>query len=53
MKLSKPRIEPLTEAEWTDEQRKTLEPRYREGVVYNVTGYAFTAPFAGRPRGHT
>jgi alkylhydroperoxidase family enzyme len=38
MKLSKPRIDPLTEAEWTAEQRPTLEPRYREGVVYNVTG---------------
>ena len=38
MKLSKPRINPLTEAEWTDEQRKTLEPRYKEGIVYNVIG---------------
>jgi alkylhydroperoxidase family enzyme len=38
MKLSQARIEPLTEAEWTDEQRETLEPRYKEGVVYNVIG---------------
>ena len=38
MRLSKPRIAPLTEAEWTDEQRKELEPFYREGQVYNVVG---------------
>ncbi|HKA55562.1 MAG TPA: carboxymuconolactone decarboxylase family protein [Candidatus Binatia bacterium] len=38
MKLSRPRIAPLTEAEWTDEQRKVLEPRYKEGQVYNVLG---------------
>ena len=38
MKLSRPRITPLTEAEWTDEQRKVLEPRYKEGQVYNVLG---------------
>jgi 4-carboxymuconolactone decarboxylase len=36
MKLSTPRITPLTEAEWTDEQRKVLEPYYKEGRVYNV-----------------
>ncbi|MBI3797331.1 MAG: carboxymuconolactone decarboxylase family protein [Deltaproteobacteria bacterium] len=36
MKLSQPRIAPLTEAEWTDEQRKVLEPVYKEGRVYNV-----------------
>jgi len=29
---------PLTEAEWTDEQRKVLEPVYKEGRVYNVLG---------------
>ena len=38
MKLSKPRVSPLTEAEWTDEQRKVLEPVHREGRVYNVRG---------------
>jgi alkylhydroperoxidase family enzyme len=38
MKLSRPRIAPLTEAEWTAEQRKTLEPVYKEGRVYNVLG---------------
>ncbi len=38
MKLSKPRVSPLTEAEWTDEQRKVLEPVHREGQVYNVLG---------------
>jgi 4-carboxymuconolactone decarboxylase len=36
MKLSKPRITPLAEAEWTDDQRKVLEPYYKEGRVYNV-----------------
>ena len=38
MKLSQPRIGPLTEAEWTDEQRKVLEPFHKEGRVYNVIG---------------
>src|SRR5712692_5905028 len=38
MKLSQPRITPLTEAEWTDEQRKVLEPVHKEGRVYNVLG---------------
>ncbi len=38
MKLSQPRITPLTEAEWTDEQCKVLEPVYKEGRVYNVLG---------------
>ena len=38
MKLSQPRITPLTQDEWTDEQRETLESRYREGQVYNVMG---------------
>ena len=36
MKLAQPRITPLTEAEWTDEQRQVLEPVYKEGRVYNV-----------------
>ena len=38
MKLSQPRITPLTETEWTDEQRKVLEPVHKEGRVYNVLG---------------
>ncbi len=38
MKLSQPRITPLSEAEWTDEQRKVLEPVHKEGRVYNVLG---------------
>jgi hypothetical protein len=38
MRLAKPRIAPLTEAEWTDEQRKLLEPFYQEGKTYNVLG---------------
>jgi 4-carboxymuconolactone decarboxylase len=36
--LSQPRIAPLTEAEWTDEQRKELDPYYKEGQLYNVVG---------------
>jgi 4-carboxymuconolactone decarboxylase len=38
MKLSQPRITPLAESEWTDAQRKVLEPMYREGQLYNVAG---------------
>jgi 4-carboxymuconolactone decarboxylase len=38
MRLSQPRIAPLTEAEWTEEQRKMLEPFYQEGKTYNVLG---------------
>src|SRR5713101_4723283 len=38
MRLSKPRIAPLTEAEWTEEQRKMLEPFQQEGKTYNVIG---------------
>ena len=38
MKLSKPRITPLAESEWTEEQRKVLEPYHKEGRVYNVLG---------------
>lgn len=36
MKLSQPRISPLRESEWTDEQRGVLEPFHREGLIYNV-----------------
>lgn len=38
MRLSQPRIAPLTEAEWTEEQRRVLEPFYKEGQTYNVVG---------------
>jgi alkylhydroperoxidase family enzyme len=38
MRLAKPRIAPLTEAEWTSEQRKLLQPFYEEGKTYNVLG---------------
>ncbi|MBI3245545.1 MAG: carboxymuconolactone decarboxylase family protein [Deltaproteobacteria bacterium] len=38
MRLSQPRIPPLTETEWTEEQRKVLEPFYKEGQTYNVVG---------------
>lgn len=35
---SAPRIAPLAETEWTEEQRKELEPIYKEGQLYNVVG---------------
>lgn len=38
IRLSQPRISPLTEAEWTEEQRKVLEPFHKEGQTYNVVG---------------
>ena len=38
MKLSQPRITPIGEDEWTDEQRESLEARSRAGHVYNVIG---------------
>ena len=38
MRLAKPRIAPLTEAEWTEQQRKLLQPFYQEGKTYNVLG---------------
>ncbi len=38
MRLSKPRINPLTEAEWTTAQRKVLEPVKRDQPFYNVLG---------------
>ena len=52
MKLSQARIAPLSEAEWTDEQRKVLEPVQREGRVYNVRAtlsrhYSTLPPGAG------
>ena len=36
MKLSQPRITPITEDEWTEEQRESLEARSRSSNVYNV-----------------
>ena len=36
MKLSEPRVHPLKESEWTDEQREMLEPIKRDGPFYNV-----------------
>jgi len=38
VKLSKPRIQPLTESEWTAEQREMLAPIKRDGPFYNVLG---------------
>jgi len=36
MRLSEPRIAPVPEAEWTDEQRKVLEPFVAQGRLYNI-----------------
>jgi 4-carboxymuconolactone decarboxylase len=38
MRLAKPRIVPLSEAEWTDEQRKVLQPAHQAATTYNVVG---------------
>jgi alkylhydroperoxidase family enzyme len=38
MRLSKPRINPLDEAEWTAAQRKVLEPIKQSQPFYNVLG---------------
>ncbi len=38
MKLAQPRIHPLTESEWTAEQREMLAPIKRDGPFYNVLG---------------
>ncbi|MGI9329230.1 MAG: carboxymuconolactone decarboxylase family protein [Gammaproteobacteria bacterium] len=36
--FNKPRIPPLAETEWSDEQRELLNYAYREGGFYNVIG---------------
>jgi len=36
MRLSEPRIAPVPEPEWTDEQRKVLEPFVSQGRLYNI-----------------
>ena len=38
MKLSEPRISPLSETEWTDEQRAVLAPIKQASPFYNVLG---------------
>ncbi|HME10400.1 MAG TPA: carboxymuconolactone decarboxylase family protein [Bryobacteraceae bacterium] len=36
MRLSEPRIAPVPEAEWTEDQRKVLEPFVAQGRLYNI-----------------
>lgn len=36
MRLQKPRIEPLPESEWTEEQRELLQPNGSKGRVLNI-----------------
>jgi 4-carboxymuconolactone decarboxylase len=36
VRLSEPRIAPVPESEWTDEQRKVLEPFVAQGRLYNI-----------------
>jgi 4-carboxymuconolactone decarboxylase len=36
MRLNTPRISPLTQADWTEEQRAVLEPFTKQGRLYNI-----------------
>lgn len=36
MRLSEPRIAPVPESDWTEEQRKVLEPFVARGRLYNI-----------------
>jgi 4-carboxymuconolactone decarboxylase len=36
VRLKEPRLKPLTQSEWTEEQRKILAPLIRDGRVYNI-----------------
>lgn len=36
MRPTTPRVEPLSQVEWTDEQRAVLEPFAKEGRLYNI-----------------
>ena len=55
-KYQAPRIPPLHPDEWTDEQRKSLEPTYNKGRLYNMIGTFTRHPEAskaiGRVSGH-
>ena len=35
-RLKEPRIKPLTQSEWNEEQKKILTPMVRDGRVYNI-----------------
>lgn len=48
MKQSKPRIPPLCEEEWTEDQRRMLEHAHRKGGFYNVIGTLSRHPEASK-----
>ena len=48
MKQSKPRIPPLREEEWTDDQRRVLKYAHRKGGFYNVIGTLSRHPEASK-----
>ncbi len=51
MKHNKPRIPPLLEEEWTDDQRRVCEYAYRKGGFYNVVGTLSVYPEASNAIG--
>lgn len=48
MKQTQPRIPPLQESEWTDEQRQLLERAHRKGGFYNLAGTMSRHPEASK-----
>ena len=48
MNQNQPRIPPLQEDEWTDEQRRKLEGAYRKGGFYNLAGTMTRHPEASK-----
>ncbi len=48
MTENEPRIPPLRQAEWSEEQRRTLEPAYRKGGFYNLVGTLSRHPDASK-----
>ena len=51
MRLSEPRIAPLPESEWTEEQRELMEPkRRRDGSVMNIYRTIVRHPALYKPR---
>ena len=46
MRLSQPRIQPVPESQWTDEQKELLEPMAKTGRVLNIFRTLIGAPAA-------
>lgn len=51
MSSREPRVAPLAPAEWTDEQRRQLEPAWRRGGFYNIVGTLARHPEASKRLG--